>query len=152
VSLRRPATTALAIALLALAGCDGDDSSNEASTPAATPADAEAAVEETWATFVGAAQKGDGQVACAGLSEELARPGEVNFQLGSILPGGPSCEETLSDKQATASFTAALPEDFAELTVDGATADGIAGVAKPTFAETDGEWEITSFFGVLPEE
>jgi hypothetical protein len=151
VPVLRVTTAALAIALLAFAGC-GDDSSDETSTSTTAPADAEAAIEETWATFVAAAQKGDGQAACAELSDELARPGEVNFQLGSILPGGPSCEETLSDKQATASFIAGLPEDFAELTVDGTTADGVAGAAKPTFAESDGEWEITSFFGVLPEE
>ena len=142
---------AVAIALLAHAGC-GNDSGDDTSTSTMAPADAEAAIEESWATFVTATQKADGEAACAELSDELARPGEVNFQLGSILPGGPSCEETLSDGQATASFTSALPEDFAELTVDGDTADGVAGAAKPTFAESDGEWEITSFFGVLPEE
>ena len=148
----RPRTLLIALAAGAalVAGCGGGDS--ETSTSTASAADAEAAIEETWAAFVGAAQKGDGEAACAELSEELARPNEANFQLGSPLPGGPSCEDTLGDKQALASFTAGLPSDFAELNVDGKTADGIAGAAKPTFAEADGEWEITSFFGVQPEE
>lgn len=144
------ALVALVVAGLAvLAGCGGGE---DISMSTSDPADAEAAIEEAWVNFVEAVDEGDGQAACAELSEELARPGEVNFQIGSVLPGGPGCEETLSDKQATASFTAGLTEDFAELNVDGATADGIAGAAKPTFSESGGEWEITSFFGVLPEE
>ena len=148
--LRFAATIAIAGALSPLVACGGDESTS--STSATSPADSEAAIEATWAAFAKAIHEGDGEAACAELSDELARPGEANFALGASLPGTPTCEETLGDEQAMASFAAGLPEDFAELNVDGGTADGIAGAAKPTFAETDGDWEITSFFGVLPEE
>jgi hypothetical protein len=154
VTRRFNAAAVVAIACITpLAACGGDDSTSSNSTaPAAPPADAEAAIEETWAAFVRGVKEGDGAAACAELSDELARPNEANYAIGSLVPGGPSCEDTFNDKQATLSFAAGLPKDFAELTVDGTTADGIAGAAKPTFAETDGEWEITSFYGVAPEE
>jgi hypothetical protein len=110
------------------------------------------AIEEAWATFVDAVEEGDGGAACAELSEDLARPNEANFQIGSPVPGGPSCEDTFDDKGALASFAAGLDPEFAELNIEGATADGVSAATKPTFAETGGEWRITSFYGVLPEE
>jgi hypothetical protein len=142
---RTPLAAALAACALLVAACGGDEETS--ATP--SPADAEAAIEETWAAFVAAAAKGDGQAACAELSEELARPNELNFQIGSAVEGGPSCEDTIAAEDA---FLTGLNEEFAELEVEGTTASGIAGAAKPTFAETDGEWKITSIFGVQPEE
>ena len=153
MTYRIRALLAVAIAAAALlSACGGDDSTTSKSDVVATPADAEAAIEEVWAAFVKGVETGDGEAACAGLSEDLARPNEANFQLGAGVPGGPSCAETFADKQALASFASGLSPDFAELNVEGTSADGISGAAKPTFAETDGEWEITSFFGVLPEQ
>lgn len=134
-----------------LAACGGDGSPTETSTAEATPAEAEAAVEETWRAFVRALERGDGQAACAELSDRMAAPNELNRQLGSPLPSGPSCEETASDKDATLSLLAGIGPEFVELEVDGATASGIAGAAKPTFAEAGGEWELTSLFGLSPE-
>jgi len=144
----RPELLALGCCAIVLTACGGDDGT---SSTTAGAADAEAAIEETWGAFVRAVDEGDGEAPCTELSDELARPNEANYALGSLVPGGPSCEETLSDKQALLSFSAGLENDFAELNVDGTTADGIAGAAKPTFAESDGEWRITSFFGVPPE-
>ena len=151
VILRIAALLAIAGAVCALAACGGGDDATT-STSTMSQADAEAAIEETWSTFVEATEKGDGEAACAELSEELAAPNEVNFSLGAPVPGGPSCEDTIADKEALASFVAGLDPEFAELNVDGTTADGISAAAKPTFEEVDGEWVITSFFGVPPEE
>jgi hypothetical protein len=146
---RRATAIAIGVAVLGLAACGGGSGS---STSTVSPAEAETAIEETWAAFVQAVTRGDGEAACAELSDELARPGEVNFAIGAQVPGDPSCEDTFADTEALASFAAGLPKDFAELTVEGTTADGIAGAAKPTFEEVDGQWVITSFYGVLPEE
>ncbi|HEX6116258.1 MAG TPA: hypothetical protein VFY99_04110 [Solirubrobacterales bacterium] len=150
--MTQPTRAVLAVAsAILLSACGGGDSTTE-DRAEQSPAEAEAAIEETWAAFADAVEKGDGATACAELSDRLAEPNEMNLQLGSPLRGGPGCEETLGDRDATLSFAAGLSAEFAELEVDGATASGVAGAAHPTFAESGGKWEITSVFGQLPEE
>ncbi len=152
--MNRPVPTLLALAIAGVAllsGCGGD-STTTSSTSDASPADDRAAIEKTWAAFADAVEKGDGDAACAELSDELARPNEFNRQLGSPVAGGPSCQDVLSDKDATLSFAAGLSPELIEVEIDGDTATAIAGAAKPTFADEDGEWKVTSVFGVLPEE
>ena len=148
---RTPLAALLVAAALGLAAC-GDDSGDETATTAASPAEAEAAIEEAWAAFIDALEQGDGEAACAELSARMAEPNELNRQLGAPLPGGPACEEVAGDKNATLSFLAGTGPDFVELEVEGETANGIAGAAKPTFAAEDGDWVVTSLFGALPPE
>lgn len=139
----------LAASTLALAACGGDE--EETTSGAGASAGGEAAVEATWADFFQAVEKGDGAAACEELSEPLAAPNEVNLQLGSPLPGGPSCEDTLSDEDGAIGLAAGGTEELIELEVSGDTASGVAGAAQPTFAVEDGEWKVSSLFGVLPE-
>ena len=141
----RLALLAAVAAVTPLAGCGGEGTSGSADS-----ADAEAAVEQAWADFYAAAEERDGEAACAVVSDALAAPGEMQLQLGAPGAGGPSCEETMASDDAATALQTNAGAELENLTVDGATASGEVGAAKPTFAVEDGEWKLTSLSGVPP--
>lgn len=144
----RLALLASVAAVALLAGCGGEDGEDASAT--ADSADAEATVEQLWADFYAAVEERDGAAACAVVSDALAAPGEMQLQLGAPGGSGPSCEETMASDDAATALQTNAGAELEELTVDGATASGEVGAAKPTFAFEDGEWKLTSLSGVPP--
>ena len=131
---------ATALAAFAIAACGGDDPGGEE------------AVTASWADLRTAIDEGDGAAACARLGESLAAPGGLNQQFGLPQSAGATCEELVEEPAINPILSEGMAAELEDVTIDGETASGDAGAARPTFAAEDGEWKVTSFFGAPPEE